>query len=74
MSSTYTCEISFVAHSPNTRKGYIIPSLKSGPLLSLGQLCDDGCIILLNKLTIKIYKKNAIIIQRECDLLRERGL
>ena len=27
----------------------IVPGLKSSSLLSLGQLCDDGCNVLLNK-------------------------
>ena len=32
--------------SPPGRKGTILPDLKSASLISLGQLCDDGCKVL----------------------------
>ena len=35
--------------SPAETIATIVPGLKSSSLFSLGQLCDDGCNILLNK-------------------------
>ena len=61
MPSTRTCDKPFATLSPNARKEHVIPSLKSGALLCLGQLCDDGCIICLYKLTITFHKHNTII-------------
>ena len=35
--------------SSSARSAHVFPNLKSASLLSLGQLCDDDCLILLNK-------------------------
>ena len=42
---------------------HILPNLKSASLLSMGQLCDDGCKIELTKEKINISKKNRVILQ-----------
>ena len=38
-------------------------------LLSLGQLCDDGCMAVLNKQNIAIYKNNIKILQGHRNLV-----
>ena len=37
----------------------ILPSLKSASLVSLGQLCNDDCEVLLNKKTLTVTKKTS---------------
>ena len=41
----------------------ILPKLTSSSLISLGQLCDDNCAILLNKTKLLAIKKNKIILR-----------
>ena len=43
--------------------GTILPNLKSSSLLSLGQICDDGCDILLNKKKLYALKDKKIVLQ-----------
>ena len=49
--------------SDNARKATILPDLKSANLISLGQLCDDNCTILLNKQQMIAVKNNKIILE-----------
>ncbi len=37
-------------------QAHVFPALKSASLLSLGQLCDDDCTILLNKYSLHVFK------------------
>ena len=41
----------------------ILQGLKSASLISIGQLCDDGCNILLNKLKLIAVKIKRIILK-----------
>ena len=50
------------ALSPPAKEAHLFSELKS-PLLSLGQLCDDGCDIHLSKTTLTASKNNAIILK-----------
>ena len=43
--------------------GTVLPQLKSASLLSLGQLCDDGCDVLLHKNNLYALKDKEIILQ-----------
>jgi hypothetical protein len=45
--------------------GHIFKDLKSGSLISIGQLCDDDCIALFTKYNVKIYKDGKVIIVGE---------
>ena len=40
-----------------------MPQLKSSSLLSLGQLCDDGCDVILNKGKLYAVKNKEVILQ-----------
>ena len=35
--------------SPEAKKAMILPELKSSSLISMGQLCDDDCLVILSK-------------------------
>ena len=41
----------------------ILPGLKSASLISIGQLCDDDCDVLLNKTKLVAIKDNKIILK-----------
>lgn len=40
-----------------------MPNLKNATLLSAGQLCDDGCVIKLDKDRAHVYKNNHLLFQ-----------
>ena len=44
--------------------GTILPNLKSSSLMSLGQLCDNGCDILINKQNLYALKNKEVILIR----------
>ena len=42
---------------------HVLPELSNTLLISLGQLADDGCLILLNKQILKVFKNFELILQ-----------
>ena len=58
ITSTHTCDLPLPSVLPDVcRQGHIFPSLHSGSLLSIGLLCDHGCIALLTASAMYIYYK-----------------
>jgi hypothetical protein len=53
-----------LAKEPLTKAkvGHIFDGLQSGSLISIGQLCDDDCVVLFTKYNVKIYKDGKVII------------
>ena len=49
--------------SQAAKVGTILPQLKSSSLLSLGQLCDDGCDVLLQRNKLYALKDKEIILE-----------
>ena len=52
------------------RLANILPKLGSASLISLGQLCDDDCNVLLTKKTLLVIKNKEIVLQgirNKCD-------
>ena len=49
--------------SEKAQKAFIFEDLKTGSLVSLGQLCDDDCIENFSKYNVDIIKKDTVIIQ-----------
>ena len=47
----------------NARTAYSYNNLKSGTLLSIGQLCDNDCIKIFSKYDVKIIKQDKIFIK-----------
>ena len=41
----------------------ILPGLQSALLISIGQLCDDNCDVLLNKHTLLTVKEKEVILE-----------
>ena len=54
-----------LSHQLNAQaqKTYVFPGLKNASLLSIGQLCDNGCLALFDKYKLFIFKDNKIILQ-----------
>jgi hypothetical protein len=48
--------------SNHAKIGHIFQGLKSGSLISIGQLCDDDCVALFTKFNVKLYKNGKVII------------
>jgi hypothetical protein len=49
--------------SRNATVAYSFSNLKSGTLISIGQLCDDDCIAIFSKYNVKIIKNDKILIK-----------
>ena len=59
--STHTAEFNFEDFPPHQRV-HVFPSLASGSLLSIGQLCDFGCHAIFHKNAVqRIYNNNVIL-------------
>ena len=41
----------------------ILPELKSSSLISMGQLCDDDCLVVLSKKKLAAIKDNKIVLK-----------
>ena len=46
----------------NAKVAYSFNNLESGTLISIGHLCDDGCIAIFTKYDIQIMKHNKLLI------------
>ena len=53
--------------SPAAIEAHVFNNLPSSSLISLGQLCDDNCTILLNKHMLQIFKNNNQILNLICN-------
>ena len=49
--------------STNARSVVVLPSLKSSSLISLGQLCDNDCRVLLDKRKLYVIKEKNMVLQ-----------
>ena len=49
--------------SKKAQQTMILPELKSSNLISIGQLCDDGCDIIIDKDQLVVSKNNNIILK-----------
>ena len=48
--------------SQEAQTGYIVPSLKNTTLISAGQLCDDDCIVTLDKNNAYVHKHDNLVL------------
>ena len=54
MTSTHQAELAIPGLPPRARTAHVLPDLKSGPLLSIGQLCDAGCDVHFDRGTVTV--------------------
>ena len=60
--STHAGTLPYPSLSPDATLVRVLPHLKSASLLSLGQICDDDCNVLLNKKHLHVFKHNQPLI------------
>ena len=48
--------------TPKAQEAYVLPNLKSASLIALGQLCDDGCKVVLTPDRLDVVKNKKIIL------------
>ena len=63
MSSTHTNTMYLSTRVKNNIEGHVLPDSKSVSLLSIGQLCDNGCNAYFTKNIIYIIHNNTIILE-----------
>ena len=56
LQSTHSGYLPLQSLSSTATKAHILPGLNRNSLLSLGQLADDGCMILLNNKYMHVFK------------------
>ena len=49
--------------SPEATRAMILPELKSSSLISMGQLCDDNCLVILSKKKLTVLKDNKMVLE-----------
>ena len=49
--------------STKAKEATVLPNLQSSSLISLGQLCDDDCKVLLDKKELNVYKDNQVLLR-----------
>ena len=49
--------------SKQAQRATVLPALKSSSLISLGQLCDNDCTVILDKNKMLAIKKNEVILR-----------
>ena len=43
--------------------GYVFPCITNSSLISIGKLCDDGCIAVFDWKNLKVYKNNELVVE-----------
>ena len=66
MTNTHEATLRIPGVSMTASKAYVFSNMASS-LLSIGQLCDDGCIALFTKSRVTIIKDNAVILMGNRD-------
>lgn len=68
MTSSHTATLNIPTLPAAAGKAHIFPSLTSGSLLSIGQLCDFGCTVNFNNTHMTVYnKENTTILTGKRD-------
>jgi hypothetical protein len=64
MNSTSSGLLPFQSNlSTSACKVHIFKDLQSASLISLGQLCDDNCVVTLDKKKLQVTKNNKLLLQ-----------
>ena len=54
MYSTHEAELDLPSLPPAARRVHIVPALSTASLLSMGQLCDAGCVVTFDATTVTV--------------------
>ena len=63
LSSTHSGSLGLPHLSTKANTAHVLPAISHHSLISLGQLADDGCLILLNKHALYVFKNFEKILQ-----------
>ena len=62
MYSTHEADLDLPSLPPAARRVHIVPSLKTSSLLSMGQLCDAGCVVTFDAMSVTVTLHNKVIL------------
>ena len=62
LTPSHECNLKIPGMSRKGTSAYIFPELKSASLISIGQLCDDGCTVTFTANGVKAVKENNIVL------------
>jgi hypothetical protein len=67
--SSHTCDLLLVDLPPQARKAHILPGLVHNSLISVGQLCDNGCSVTFTQEQVTISRCNVRIPRYEIAIV-----
>jgi hypothetical protein len=59
--SSHTCDLLITDLPPQARKAHVFPGLLHNSLISVGQLCDNGCDVKFNKEMVYVMNNGKCI-------------
>jgi hypothetical protein len=59
--SSHTCDLLLTDFPPQARKAHILPGLVHNSLISVGQLCDNGCSVTFTQEQVTVSKKGKCV-------------
>jgi hypothetical protein len=62
MYSSHEADLDIPALPPNARRVHIVPALDSSSLVSIGQLCDSGCIVKFNATNVTVHYNDCLVL------------
>jgi hypothetical protein len=65
--SSHTCSLLLTDLPPQARQAHILPGLVHNSLISVGQLCDNGCIVTFTHDQVTVTKNNKCVMHRSRD-------
>ena len=63
MKATHSTSLNISQLSKAGNLTHLFPKLKSANLLSIGQFCDDGCVVIFHKDLVVVAKHNQLLLQ-----------
>jgi hypothetical protein len=67
IASTHTCELQLPGLPPAARKAHLFPALAGHSLLSIGQLCDQGCDVTFSPTSVAVDHNNSTVLTGHRD-------
>ena len=72
MYSTHEAELDLPSLPPSARHVHIVPALHTSSLLSMGQLCDAGCTVTFDSLSVTVRLQHEVLMHG--DRAKDTGL
>jgi hypothetical protein len=62
MYSTHVAELDIPSLPIAARRVHIVPALRTASLLSMGQLCDAGCVITFDATSVRVHRHHELLL------------